>query len=142
MAIDTVRISKSGRDQLLTLKRRTKIPTWNILCRWAFCVSVAEPTAPHSLAGESEGALEISLDTLFGNHVGIYLALLRAKCKHDGLSLNDETLNVQLRLHLHRGIAYLAGMKDIGSIRDLCAIAIPPKALQDKAARGTRKAVA
>lgn len=124
MPIETIRISKSGRDQLLTLKRRTKIGTWNVLCRWAFCVSLAEKTVPHALAAEADAAIEISIDTLFGLHAGVYVALLRARCKRDGLALTDESLNAQLRLHIHRGIAYLAGAKDLSSIRDLCALAI------------------
>lgn len=121
MPIETIRISKSGRDQLVTLKRRTKIGTWNVLCRWAFCVSMAEKTIPHALSGETDAAIEISLDTLFGAHVGVYLALLKMRCMRDGLSLTDESLDSQLRLHIHRGIAYLAGSKELSSIRDLCS---------------------
>lgn len=135
MPIETIRISKSGRDQLLTLKRRTKVGTWNVLCRWAFCVSLAEKSVPHALTGDSEAAIEISLDTLFGSHVGVYVALLRARCKRDGLALTDESLSAQLRLHLHRGIAYLAGAKDLSSIRDLCALAVR----QDEEERAPRQ---
>jgi len=124
MPIETIRISKSGRDQLLTLKRRTKIGTWNVLCRWAFCVSLAEKSVPHALSGESDAAIEISLDTLFGAHAGVYLALLRTRCRRDGIALSDESLNAQLRLHIHRGISYLAGAKNLTSIRDLCSLAM------------------
>ena len=144
MAIETIRISKAGRDQLLTLKRRTKIATWNVLCRWAFCVSIRERTTPHALAGETDGAIEISLGTLFGAHVGVYVALLRMRCKQDGLPLTDDNLNAQLRLHVHRGISYLAGAKDLASIRDLCASAIPSSGIAgaSKSKRAARAAVA
>ncbi len=42
--LDRVRISQAAKDQLIKLKRVTKIDQWNILCRWAFCRSLAEPT--------------------------------------------------------------------------------------------------
>ena len=35
-----------AKEQLIRLKTRTGIPQWNILCRWAFCLSLAEPTPP------------------------------------------------------------------------------------------------
>ena len=44
MIVESIRISKSGRDQLITLKRRTGIENWNVICRWAFCASSAEPS--------------------------------------------------------------------------------------------------
>lgn len=124
MPIETIRISKSGRDQLLTLKRRTKIGTWNVLCRWAFCVSMAEKSIPHALSGETEAAIEISLGTLFGAHAGLYMALLRMRCRQDGLDPSDDTLSMQLHLHIHRGISYLAGSREIPSIRELCGLAL------------------
>ena len=40
--IETVRISEKGKTQLITLKRRTGIQNWNVLCRWAFCISLKE----------------------------------------------------------------------------------------------------
>jgi DNA sulfur modification protein DndE len=141
MPIETIRISKSGRDQLLTLKRRTKIGTWNVLCRWAFCVSIAEKTTPQALSGDTEAALEISVDTMFGAHAPVYLALLKTRCKRDGLSLSDHSLNVQLRVHIHRGIAYLAGARDMASIRDLCAIGANRMPAPDSSDSNAKRAV-
>ena len=40
--IERVRISQTAEDRLVKLKRSTKIKQWNILCRWAFCRSLAE----------------------------------------------------------------------------------------------------
>ena len=34
--IDRIKLSQSARDQLIKLKRITKIDQWNVLCRWAF----------------------------------------------------------------------------------------------------------
>jgi DNA sulfur modification protein DndE len=33
--VETVRISKQGRDQLIKIRRQTGIENWNIICRWA-----------------------------------------------------------------------------------------------------------
>ncbi len=121
MQIETVRVSSTGKNQLMTLKRRTGIPTWNILCRWAFCVSLAEKTKPHGLRQESEFPIEMTWKTFAGEYEGIYLALLKKRCLDDGLELTLEELHQQLKLHVHRGIAYLAGDKQMRCIEDLVA---------------------
>jgi len=124
MLIDTVRISKIGKDQLVTLKRRTKIPTWNILCRWAFCVSLAERTPPHEHRDDSQYPIEMTWKTFTGEHESVFLALLRDRCHSDGVPLTEENLVRQLQLHLHRGIAYLAANRELRSIEDLVGMAI------------------
>jgi len=116
MSIETVRISKTGKDQLITLKRRTKIPTWNILCRWAFCVSIAEAAPPHDFRADSDYPIEMTWKTFGGEHERLYLALLKERCQQDRITPTEENLFDQLRLHIHRGIAYLAGEKELKSI--------------------------
>ena len=44
---------------------------------------------------------------------------LKQRCYQDGLGTDSETLAQQFRLHLHRGISYLAGDINIKSIEDL-----------------------
>jgi len=46
MALDHIRVSERGRDQLVRLKRPTGIQHWNVLCRWAFCMSLADSCVP------------------------------------------------------------------------------------------------
>lgn len=46
MSIKHIRVSSQAKDQLIRLKTRTGIDQWNILCRWAFCLSLAEATPP------------------------------------------------------------------------------------------------
>ena len=46
MSIEQIRLSNQGKDQLIRLKTKTGITQWNILCRWAFCLSMREPTPP------------------------------------------------------------------------------------------------
>ncbi len=56
----------------------------------------------------------------------ILLIALKQRCHNDGLGCDKETLANQFRLHLHRGIGYLAGDPNIKKIEDLIAIALPP----------------
>ena len=53
----------------------------------------------------------------------IYLALLKERCERDGLGTSEDVLARQLRLHLHRGIGYLASPGTIKSISDLIRLA-------------------
>lgn len=46
--IETVRVSEKAKVQLITLKRRTGIQNWNVLCRWALCSSLAESLNPQA----------------------------------------------------------------------------------------------
>lgn len=107
MSIEHVRLTKQAKDQLSRLKRRTGLQNWNVLCRWAFCVSLAEPTPPPPMKKLPEGAVDMTWKVFAGTYHEIYLALLKARCKRDGHEINDEVLATQLRLHLYRGINYL-----------------------------------
>ncbi len=54
----------------------------------------------------------------------LYLALLKERCEHEGLGTSDDVLLRQFRLHLHRGISYLATPQAIRSIEDLVRLAL------------------
>ena len=41
-----VRVDERAKNQLTTLKRRTGIKNWNVLCRWALCVSTRRTLHP------------------------------------------------------------------------------------------------
>jgi DNA sulfur modification protein DndE len=119
MAIEYFRISQQAKDQLIRLKRVTGIEHWNTLCRWAFCVSIADPSVPSSVKISSDGAVEMDWKTFGGSHQEIYYALLKQRCYRDGLGVSEDILTMQFRLHLHRGIGYLAAHKEIKSIAGL-----------------------
>lgn len=118
MSIETVRISKQGRDHLSRLKRRTGIGQWNILCRWALCVSLAESGRPRPVQG-GERPIEMTWKTFGGDHADVYLALLKERCHQEGLGTNEGNLSEQLHAHIHRGIGYLSGEKSIANIEGL-----------------------
>jgi DNA sulfur modification protein DndE len=65
---------------------------------------------------------------VFGGEMSdILIIALKQRCHNDGLGCDKETLATQFRLHLHRGIGYLAGDPNIKKIEDLIAVALPSK---------------
>lgn len=120
--IERVRISQAAKDQLIKLKRATKIDQWNILCRWAFCRSLAEPTPPSPVAIPADSNVEMTWQ-VFGGAIGdMLIVALKQRCRTDQLNLDNETLATQFRLHLHRGIGYLAANPNIKSSEDFIVI--------------------
>jgi DNA sulfur modification protein DndE len=126
MTIRQVRLSNQAKEQLIRLKTRTGIQQWNILCRWAFCLSLKEPTPPTPIDIPADSNVEMSWQVFGGEHHELYLALLKQRCMTDGMSIDSENLNRQLRLHLHRGIGYLAVPGYIKTISDLLRLVESP----------------
>lgn len=122
--IERIRLSQTAKDQLIKLKRITKIAQWNILCRWAFCRSLAEPTIPSPVPIPDSSNVEMTWRVFGGEMSDILLIALKQRCHNDGLGTERETLATQFRLHLHRGIAYLAGDPNLKKIEDLISLAV------------------
>ena len=109
MLIQSLKVSEKAKQQLSTLKRYTGIKNWNVLCRWAFCTSLAEPTKPADAEIPADSNVEMSWKVFGGPQQEVYEALLKARCKKDGIPMEPAELNRQFRLHIHRGIGYLSG---------------------------------
>jgi DNA sulfur modification protein DndE len=122
--IERIRLSTTAKEQLIKLKRITKIEQWNILCRWAFCCSLAEPSIPSPVPISADSNVEMTWNVFGGEIADILLLALKKRCDRDGLETNQATLKTQFRLHLHRGIGYLAGESDFKNINDLVSIAL------------------
>ena len=119
MTIKQIRVSSQGKDQLIRMKSRTGIQQWNILCRWAFCLSLREATPPTPVDIPLDSNVEMTWHVFGGEYHELYHALLVERCVQDGLEPAAETLNRQFRLHLHRGLGYLATPNRVRSIMDL-----------------------
>jgi len=130
MGIEHIRLTTTGRDQLVTLKRRTGIAQWNVLCRWALCRSLAEAAPPPSAKLVFDSSVEMTWRVFAGEYGDELLALVRYRCHVDGLSTDEDTVGQQLRLHLHRGIGYLVGDPRVTNIAGLVTVALdqPPAA--------------
>jgi DNA sulfur modification protein DndE len=129
--VERIRLGERSRYNLITIKRRTKIESYNIICRWAFCLSLAEPSIPSPFTRPIDSNLEIAWKTFGGDFSDVFILALKQRLKEDKLPLDEETIATQFLLHLNRGIGYLAGNKDIQRIEDLIAFALtPPKWLK------------
>lgn len=122
--IKQIRLSSQARDQLIRLKSKTGIGNWNVLCRWALCVSLKEPSVPTQVDIPADSNVEMSWQVFGGEHQELYLALIKQRCVQDEFELNAATITKQFRLHLHRGISYLATPNQIKSIHDLVNLAV------------------
>lgn len=121
MFIESIRLSKQARSQLITLKRYTGIKNWNTLCRWGFCASLADESIPPNMTIPADSTVEMTWKIFAGELSETFVALLKQRCQKDDLPIDNASLANQFRLHLHRGIAYLAGEREIRSIADLIA---------------------
>ncbi len=124
MPIEHIRLSRQARDQLITLKRRTGIQHWNVLCRWALCRSLAEPAPPPATKLTLDSNVEMNWRTFSGELGDALWALLQMRCHNDGLTLDEETLAHQFKLHLHRGIGYLVGDPRVTDVVGLASVGL------------------
>ena len=121
--IETVRVSEKAKIQLITMKRRTSIQNWNVLCRWAFCLSLSEKSEPPDEDIPADSSIEMTWKTFAGGYEEVYLSLLKIRANTAGIPLEREALIRYFRLHLHRGISYLAGNPKLLKIEDLVRLA-------------------
>ncbi|MBB5871903.1 DNA sulfur modification protein DndE [Allocatelliglobosispora scoriae] len=121
-APDTVRVGGEIRDQLITLKRRTGVMNWNVLCRWALCRSLSEPTAPGLMPTSGDATVEMTWKTFAGPAGDIYWWLIKQHTRDLGLPLDEHTLSTQLRAHIVRGTQYLVGDQHMKDTQDLVAL--------------------
>lgn len=119
MIVKQIKLPNQSKDKLSRLKGKTGIQNWNILCRWALCFSLSENTIPTDIDLPADSNVEMSWHTFAGEYHEIYDAVVKARCIRDGLPTDDETLAKYFKLHLNRGISYLAGTNVIKTIDDL-----------------------
>ncbi len=117
MAIDHVYVSEKGKKQLSKLKSKTGIQQWNHLCRWAFCLSLQEQSVPPLEDIKTDSSIDMNWQTFAGEYSEVYMALLKTRLVNDAISCDDESLKLHFKIHLHRGISYLA--KKIDTVSDL-----------------------
>ena len=109
--IDNIRLSDAARSKLIRLKAKTGIQHWNVLCRWAFCLSLAEASTPPDEDIPFDSSLEMSWRTFTGGQDEVYRAVLVTRAIRDGIPLTTNAIQHYFRLHLHRGISYLASQQ-------------------------------
>lgn len=121
MITDHIRLSQKAKEQLVRLKRHTGLKNWNVLCRWALCVSLAETSRPARVQVPADSNVEMTWQVFAGEYGDLYRALIVQRCLDDGVEPTEGSLAEEFRLHLHRGIGYLAADQSLRSIGSLVA---------------------
>ena len=119
MIIKQIKLSQKEKDKLIRIKTKTGIEAWNVICRWALCISIADKTIPFGPDVPSDSNVEMTWLTFAGEYHEVYEELIRVRCLKDGLSDDTETLYRYFRLHLNRGINHYSSRDVLKSIHDL-----------------------
>jgi DNA sulfur modification protein DndE len=110
--IDRVRLSAAAKQQLVTLKRRTGIEHYNVLCRHALCESLANESPVPEETYQFAGGVEIEWRVFAGEAADTYLNLLIVRCQADERDVSMEGVKRTLTRHVHRGLSYLVSKQD------------------------------
>lgn len=116
MIAKNLKLSSQERDRLIRIKAKTGLKNWNVICRWALTVSLADPTIPYGPEIPSDSSVEMSWSTFGGEYADLYELLFLQRCRQDKIEDTPEAIYHYFRLHLNRGINFLAsknGPKDV-----------------------------
>ncbi len=105
--IDSIKLSEKQKQQLMRLKTKTGIDNWNVLCRWALCLSLAEETIPPYEDIPSNSNVEMSWKVFAGEYADVYLAVLREAYKKQSSQLQGVSFGEFLKLHINRGVSFI-----------------------------------
>jgi DNA sulfur modification protein DndE len=105
--IERVRLSAVAKQQLSTLKRRTGIEHYNVICRHALCASLANANEPPNETLHYNGGIEIEWGTFSGDAEETLVNLLLVRVIAEGGKVSAASIREMLQAHVHRGLAYL-----------------------------------
>lgn len=114
--IEIIRLSQKAKDQLVWLKRQTGIMQWNVLCRWALCVSLADSTPIGDFDDAADSNVEMRWDVFAGEFKEVYLGIVLKRCQTEKCVCTAKNLTKFARQHIHRGISRLVSSGNITSI--------------------------
>jgi DNA sulfur modification protein DndE len=105
--IEIIRLSEKQKQQLIVLKRKTSIENWNVLCRWALCMSLSVPRPLPREEVPSDSNVEMTWKTFAGEYSEIYLSVLKQAYKNDVDDPSQIDMLGYLKLHINRGISLI-----------------------------------
>lgn len=130
MQLNKIHVSHDATVRLRQLKGRTGL-TPNLLARLGFCLSLNDPSIPNAATYEDDGQ-EFNRYTLTGEWDPMFVALLKERCRMDGLDL-DSDLEEQFRAHLNRGVFQLFNrVKDLSDLEVLLPAHVAQQAQPDE----------
>ena len=117
LTIDILRTSSNVKSSLTRIKTITGISNWNIICRWALCLSLKQTSLPREVEEKLDG-VEIDYDTLVGKNKSIYTQLLINNLVAHNVVVDKKNLTKYLYAHVNRGvnIIYTNKLKDISGL--------------------------
>ena len=108
MNVKQLKLSQNEKEKLIRIKAKTGITSWNVLCRWALCVSLNDSAVPFGPEVPSDSNVEMSWQTFGGEYQEIYEAVVRERCRMDNIENDPIQIARYFRLHLQRGINALS----------------------------------
>jgi len=105
--IEVVRLSQSDKDLLTKIKRKTGVDSWNVLCRWALTVALAQPNAIYVKSPEKRDSVEIKWDTFTGKNSSLYQGILLVQYSEYNQRSSELSLNDFFHSVLSKGISIL-----------------------------------
>ena len=110
----SIRITNRGRDQLITIKRRTGLEHWNVISRWALALSLRENTAPPKIDQSGDSSVEMAWEVLGGSNRDLWHAVCVQRFSEEPGT--HENMSQFIRAHIHRGIQMMAAQGQSESI--------------------------
>lgn len=117
--IDIIRISQRAKEQLIQLKRQTGITQWNVLCRWALCLSLADPTPIGDFDDAADSNVEMRWEVFAGEYEKVFLGLIIERIYVECLDCGKKNITKFIRQHIHRGVNCFVSFKKDESICSL-----------------------
>ena len=115
--VTTIVTTSQGRDQLMRMKRIMGISQWNIIMRWAVCLSLREDSMPpvykaknqDNESSESERSVTVEWSIFAGKSSEMLIAALKLRYIEDCRDDPSFSESEYFHRHLHRGLNILDG---------------------------------
>lgn len=106
--VESIRLSKTDKEFLIRIKRKTGIESWNVLCRWALLLALADKESRFHVSHEKRDAVEIRWETFAGELKEVITGLLLLSDSRSGKKQGGHSLGEHLHFKLSDGIKRLA----------------------------------
>ena len=115
--VTSIVTTSQGRDQLMRMKRIMGISQWNIIMRWAVCLSLREDSMPpvykaknqDNESSDSERSVTVEWSIFAGKSSEMLIAALKLRFIEDCGDDPSFSESEYFHRHLHRGLNILDG---------------------------------
>tara|TARA_Y200000002_G_C22620295_1_gene637857 strand:- start:615 stop:986 length:372 start_codon:yes stop_codon:yes gene_type:complete len=118
--LEALKTTTNIKNVLSSIKRVTGIEYWNVICRWALCISLKQKSLPRLVEEKLDG-VEIDYDVFVGKNNSIYTQLLINNLIKHNIEITKSNVYKYLYAHVNRGVSILYNKK-MKSIKDLISI--------------------